>query len=91
MTDDQLDALMPGPGDFRRAKVFVAAWATDDLPALSIAFAEVREVGNTRRFFGALAELLTHGYDLRDNAEALAQWRADIAKYAADENNEQEG
>jgi hypothetical protein len=88
MTDAMFDDVMPGPGDFRRAKVYVAAWATGDLIALGHAAHDSGTDSNPDRFINALTELLVHGYDLRDNPEALAQWRADIAKHAADENEQ---
>jgi hypothetical protein len=80
--------LAPNYGDMRRAQVFVAAWRDEDPYTLRAIVDEANEAGRSIHLLGALAERLVHGFDLRDNEAAMASWRADIAQYAQEEENE---
>ena len=82
--------LMIDTGDLRRAATFVVAWAVFDETAMLFVVNEANTAGRTIHFCEALAEMLVRGYDIRDDKEVLAQWRADIAKYTADEAIENE-
>ena len=77
LTDAEIDALMPSHEDFMHAKIFTQAWANGQYYIIreSMHYAAKR---NPTGFITALAELLVHGYDLRDNDEAQAAWRNDI-------------
>lgn len=80
--------LAPNYGDMRRAQVFVTAWRDEDPYTLRAIVDEANGASRSIHLLGALAERLVHGFDLRDDEAAMAQWRGDIVRYAELEENE---
>lgn len=90
MTDNEINEYLPRHADMRRAKEFVDGWATGNATMFREAVHEATATGHPVRFIGAFAEMLTRAYDLRDNPDALAEWRTDIELHAVAEIGEQQ-
>ena len=77
--------LMPDDGDFSRAMNMVAGMATADTDLIDASTYEAAQVGRLPQMQLALGELLVRAHDLRDDEDALADWRIAIAKHRNDE------
>lgn len=79
----------PNAGDFRRAGAMLAGWATKDIAAVQIALRDANAEHRNFQVLGALLETLTRATGVRDDPERLAALRLDIARYAAEEAQEE--
>ena len=91
-TEEQQDRMLPRDGDLARAMALTAGTATGDTDAIDYTFYESMQQDRMPQLVLALAELLVRAHQLREDTEALQQWRNQIAshRHRADNNNESE-
>lgn len=90
-TDEQQQAMAPTDGDVARAMALVAGMAAADTDMIDESMLESMQAGRMAQMMLAAGELLVRAHDLRDNQDALADWRIALASHrAAAHNNESE-
>jgi hypothetical protein len=82
-TDEQQTWLTPDDDDFTRAMAFVSGLADGNTDAIDLSTYEAAQAGRLPQHSIALGELLVRHLDLRDNEEALQQWRIGLAQHKA--------
>lgn len=90
-TEEQQAAMTPDDGDFARVMALVAGMAAGDTDMIDEAMRESMTKGRVPQMMLAAGELLVRGHDLRDDDNALADWRIGLANHrAAAAHNESE-
>lgn len=91
-SEAQQELLTPNDSDVARAMALVAGMAGGDTDMVDAAMLESMQAGRTAQMMLAAGELLVRAHDLRDNDDALADWRIALASHraAAAHNNESE-
>ena len=82
-TDEQIEAMTPNDSDFARAMALAAGMAVANFAMIDEAMAESLQEGRMAQMMLAAGELLVRGHDLRDNEDALADWRIALANHRA--------
>lgn len=92
MWDEKTQELMtPNDGDFSRAYAFTIGVATGDTDALDLVTYQAAQEGRLPQLQIATAELLCRAADLRENEDALADFRIACARHTnRAENGESE-
>lgn len=78
-------ALLPNDGDLARAMAMAVGLATADTDLIDLSTYEAAQLGRLPQMQLAAGELLVRAYNLRDDENALADWRIAIAKHRNDE------
>lgn len=90
-TEEQQQAMTPGDADIARAMALAAGMAAGDTDMIDESMYESMTEGRMAQMVLAAGELLVRANDLRDNEQALADWRIAIANHrAAAAQNESE-
>jgi len=80
-TDEEQERMRPNDGDFARAMALTVGLAAADTDMIDAALYESMAVRRQAQMMLAAGELLVRGHELRDNAEALQQWRIQLAEH----------
>ena len=80
-TAEQQNHMTPRDEDLARAMALVAGTATGDTRQIDFAFYESMQHDRMPQLVLALAELLVRGHQLREDTEALHQWRIRLAHH----------
>ena len=89
-SERQQELLTPNNADFARSMAMTAGLAEGNTDAVDLATFEAAQAGRLPQMQIASSELLIRGHDLRDNPEALAQWRIALADHRARAEREEQ-
>lgn len=91
-SEQQQELLTPNDSDVARAMALVAGMAAADTDMIDESMLESMQAGRMAQMMLAAGELLVRAHDLRDNDDALSDWRIALAAHraAAAQNNESE-